>query len=244
MRSAGRELPPPADPAPLAAAMQRVRVALPMVDNLGRTRDDRDLYAHIDDLADGAKAAYPEALCKPGCSGCCKYPAALFTASEAEWGAILDHIAATWPAERIAGFVRRFWASHGPHLRRLEAAEWLMELPFSINPTRAALPLSCPFLEGDRCEIYPVRPTFCRCFGLFTFKYWWQREPTIYSCEEQSDHLEPIVRRPGRARLPSFNPISERRFKLSRRGKRHLLALWVAARWPRRWLADQQAAES
>ncbi len=245
MRAAGVETPrlPDGSPdgAPLASALERVRVALPMVDNMGLSRDDRDLYTHIDDLAEGAKAAYPESLCKAGCSACCHYPAGLFTASRAEWEAIYDHIAETWPAEQVVRMVRRFWDGHGPFIRRLKAIEWLMEFPLPVNAKREAVPLACPFLESDRCTIYAARPTFCRTFGQFTFKYWWQREPTLYGCDKQTEHLEPILRRPGRARLPSFNPIFHKRFVLSQKGKRHLLSLWVAARWPRRWLEAQLA---
>jgi hypothetical protein len=68
--------------------------------------------------------------------------------------------------------------------------------------------------------------------------------PTLYACETQTDHLEPIMRRPGRCALPSFNPVFARRFVLSRKGKRHLLALWIANRWPRKWLVAQPARQA
>jgi Fe-S-cluster containining protein len=225
------------DPASLAAAMAQVRVELPVVDSLP------DLYALVDDLADGVRAAYPESLCKAGCSGCCHYPAGLFTASRQEWDVILEHVRNHWSPERIGGFVRRFWDTHGRYLARLRAVEWLMEFPLPVNARREAVPLACPFLEDDRCTIYAVRPVYCRCFGQFSFKYWWKREPIVYGCDMQVEHLEPITRQPGRAKLPSFNPLFNKRFALSYRSTRHLLAIWVAKQWPRKWLATSFVAQ-
>lgn len=238
-----RPLGPGPDPGPLAVAMEEVRVALPMADNLGRSGDERDLYALVDKLAAGVKEAYPESLCKAGCSGCCRYPEALFTATAREWEVILDHVQREWPTERIVRFVRRFWESHGRHMRRLEAAEWLMEfpLPLSFNPKRAAFPLECPFLEDDKCTVYSVRPVYCRSFGSFTYKHFWKPEPVVYGCEDQSDKLEPLAELPGRPRIPRFNPLLARRYALSKGGKRRLLAVWIARQWSRKWLASAEA---
>jgi len=212
---------------------------LPMADNMGRTRDDSDLYDLVDDLAAGTRDAYPESLCKVGCSACCTYPAGLFTATQKEWEVISDHIDRHWDAEQVLAFVGRFWASHGRYFQRLRAIEWLMEFPLPIHPKREAVPLSCPFLHDDRCAVYPVRPVYCRTFGLFSYKYWWRREHFIYACDMQSDQLEPLTRQAGRPQLPNLDPILARRHVLSKGGKRRLLALWVASRWPKRWWKEQ-----
>lgn len=227
------------DPVPLAAAMEEVRIALPLADNLGRSGDERDLYALADKLTSGVKEAYPESLCKAGCSGCCRYPEALFTATAREWDVILDHIEREWPAERVFTFVSRFWETHGRYWRRLKAAEWLIEfpLPLPVHPRRAAIPIACPFLEDHRCAIYPVRPLYCRSFGSFTYKSFFRPEPAIYGCEDQAANLEPLMDRPGRPRIPRFNPLLARRHALSKGGQRHLLAIWIARRWPKKWLA-------
>ncbi len=227
------------DSAPLAGAMEDVRVALPMVDNMGRTQDQSDLYTLIDLLASGVKEAYPESLCKAGCSSCCQYPPALFTVTRQEWEAMLAYVTREWSAERIGRLVTRFWGSHGPYMRRLKVIEWLMEFPLPVNAKRKAVPLECPFLEDERCSVYPVRPVYCRSFGSFTYKYFWTPEPFVYGCQEQSDLLGPITRRPGRARLPSFNALFNKRFFLSRGGKRRLLSMWLARQWPKKWLELQ-----
>ncbi|MBU6428471.1 MAG: YkgJ family cysteine cluster protein [Cyanobacteria bacterium REEB65] len=225
------------DPFPLAVAMANVRVALPMVDNLGRTGDARDLHQLVDTLAAGARAAFPESLCKAGCSDCCYYPTSLFNVKRTEWDAIVRYIEANWSVERRQAFVERFWHEHGPYVWRLRILGYLVGIPLPVFPEPQSVPAACPFLEADRCSIYPARPTQCRAFGHFSVQYWWRRQPLLYGCLEQVKRLRTALQEPGRAQLPSLNPLEWKLWGLAF-GPKRLLALWVAKTWPRRTIFE------
>ncbi len=226
------ELPPGEQ---LALTLSQVRSVLPTADNLGATQDDRDLYHLIDTVSDGVRSAFPGSRCQAGCSACCHYPVSLFNVAPAEWKAIARHIETTWDRERLLGFVERFWREHGPALFKMRVLGFLVTLPLPIIPRESAIPPACPFLEDDRCAVYPVRPAHCRSFGHFTVHYWWRRTPFIYGCLEQIARLREALARPGQAPLPSLNPFDVKLWGLAP-GKGKLLALWTARTWPRRTL--------
>lgn len=228
--------PGPAEP--IADAWRDVAVKLPLVDNLGRTGDDRDLYPHIDNLCAAARAAYPELLCKAGCSACCHYPVALYTISEAEWRPMVELIERTWPRERLVAFVRAFWESHGPYMLRLRVLSWLMAIPLPVIGRREAIPLACPFLENDRCAVYEARPAQARAFGMFVRKPLFHSEQVLYGCEQATEHMKPILARGDRRGLPNFDPIFGVLMWLAR-GRKRLIPVWFARQWPRKWLAGQ-----
>ncbi|MBM3266349.1 MAG: hypothetical protein FJZ01_01770 [Candidatus Sericytochromatia bacterium] len=228
---------PEPDPAPLMAALREVAVALPMVDNLGRTGDATDLYPWLDRLAAGARTLYPEIPCGAGCSACCHYPVSLYTIAEAEWRPMADLVARKWPRERLEAFVRRFWGSHGPYLWRLRVLNFLMEIPLPVVARREAIPLACPFLEDDRCAVYAARPAIARAFGLFSFKHFFLRKPVPYGCDLTRERLDPVLAIKDRPGLPSFNPFFGVRGALAR-GPRRFIPLWVAREWPRSWLRE------
>ena len=229
------------DAAPLAATLREVAFKLPMVDNLGISGDHRDLLPLIDQLADGARALYPEIPCKPGCSACCHYPVALYTIAESEWRPMEEQILLTWPEERLIAFVRKFWDSHGPYMWRLRVVNFLMEFPLPIVPRREAIPLACPFLEDDRCAVYDRRPAQARTFGLFSYKHFFFKEPVLYGCDMAQEVMAPVLAARDRPGLPSFNSIYGVRSKLAR-GRKLLIPLWVAKQWPRAWLRKAEAA--
>lgn len=225
--------------APLAVALTRVRAVLPMADNLGISGDDRDLYQLVDRVTDGVRAAFPESLCRSGCSACCHYPTSLFNVTGSEWEAIVRHVETAWEPERLERFRTRFWREHGPYMRRMRVLGALVSFPLPVFPRPGSIPPACPFLEDDRCSIYPARPTHCRAFGHFTIQYWWRKTPFIYGCLKQIATLKEALAAPGRPQLPSLNPLDIKLWGLAR-GKARLLALWTARTWPeprRRWFS-------
>ncbi|MBI6546657.1 MAG: Mov34/MPN/PAD-1 family protein [Cyanobacteria bacterium NC_groundwater_1444_Ag_S-0.65um_54_12] len=216
--------------AELAAAYEKVRARLPLANRLGGG-GQQDLYQLIDELAKAARAAYPESLCRDGCSHCCYYPVALFTVSREEWEAIFAYLQQQWTAERLQQFLRRFYREARPYWWRLRWYNWLLDFPLPVMPTRERLPLACPFLIAERCAVYQARPAFCRCFGLFSLSHWFLRRSYPYACKAQSDLLQALASQPLRAQLPSFNPVSMLRGGIAR-GNKQLLALWISQTWP------------
>lgn len=100
--------------------------------------------------------------CRAGCAACCRQ---LIPVSETEARHVRDLVGAL-PAPRREAVVRRF----ADAAARLAAAGMLdaLRAPPTIADTTALgldyfrLGLPCPFLDDERCSVYPDRPLGCR----------------------------------------------------------------------------------
>jgi Fe-S-cluster containining protein len=142
------------------------RPTLTVLEAAARLREETD--RHVSGRLQALPQAGAEVSCRAGCAACCRQ---LVVVSPLEAHAIAAHVAADpaleaavlarvaeWRArvaetEGLAERLQRF-EDAGGYLRgaeggALELAYWAARLP-------------CPFLEGDRCSIYPVRPFACR----------------------------------------------------------------------------------
>jgi Fe-S-cluster containining protein len=217
----------PPDAAPLVEAMAYVREHLPQAENIGRTGDAKDFYHHLDKLAEGVSKTFPRSFCKAGCSGCCYYPVGLFTISFTEWEVMRDHIETEWTDAQRDAFAARY--------RKTFTGFWrfvLGQLQNSFVSLIVTAPLvhrariACPFLEGDRCSVYAVRPYQCRTFGLFAARSLGP-EPKVYACNLQGENLLHQLKRTGpQIQLPVMNPIVRQIRKLCQ-GPKLALPIWA-----------------
>jgi Fe-S-cluster containining protein len=107
--------------------------------------------------------------CQAGCAACCRQ---LVVVSPLEALAIERHVRSADRAQR-----RRWEAAHARHSRALSRQPALMRRLQAFRAARGylspgegdrlereywAAQLPCPFLEKERCTIYPVRPFACR----------------------------------------------------------------------------------
>ena len=115
------------------------------------------------------EAEHPIA-CRGGCSSCC---ASYVRATPAEALLVADWLARPEAAEARAGFRARLpaWragaAELGPRLEAmLEGGDRsdpaAQEAYQALSQEYLRRDNMCPFHDGARCEIYPVRPTVCR----------------------------------------------------------------------------------
>lgn len=219
---------------PLAAALDATRAELGEVQRIGPVDAGHDLYGVIDRLADAVRASYPASLCRSGCGRCCEYPTAFFDFYEAEWQLIVEHVAAHWSPERHEAFLARFHRTHGPYRLRLALFGWLMGQSLPIFPTRQALPLSCPFLEDERCSIYAARPFPCRTFGSFTTKLTAWSQPHVYGCAEQGEVMDAaVLAAPLPVYMPDVAPLQWKELALAH-GPKRTMAAWIRRSWGRR----------
>ena len=213
---------------PLADALLVAQEQVWKTTNMGRTRDETDLYHVIDQLSSGVVAAHPSSLCYSGCGRCCHYPTAFFDIFPQEWALIKEHIEAEWEPERRARWLERFQHEHGPYLYRIRFLEWIMGFTTAILPTHQALPLPCPFMESDRCAIYPVRPLACRTFGHFAAKTTPWSAPHPYACYDQSVELrDSMAKEPLQVMLPDVSTVMLRQYAFVS-GKKRVMATWIA----------------
>ncbi|MBM3268391.1 MAG: YkgJ family cysteine cluster protein [Candidatus Sericytochromatia bacterium] len=218
--------------APLADALAFARDHLPGADNLGRSGDERDAYAVIEELAQGVRAAYPRSRCAAGCSACCAQHKALFRIFESEWETLHDHILEHWSEERIAAFAERFWREAGPLLPALEAIQARMDRGERVRPEFAELPIDCPFLEGGRCSVYPARAAICRGFGYFHLRPDDGGDLEIYACNMQRAVLRERPAGDIRAGLPVFNTVYAQVEAICTGESKRLIPLWIARTFP------------
>lgn len=218
---------------PLSDAMEVARRDLPQVSNMGATGDARDLFAVTDRLAEAVQQAFPESLCRAGCSACCHYPVGLFDIDRAEWEVIRRHLQATWSRAERREFFTRFQERFGPYRLKLRILNALMTFPLPVTSKPEGLPLACPFLVNDRCVVYPVRPIVCRTFGLFSVIRSGRQESHLYACEKQATALNAALSQEGPQIMPpSVNPI---RLALVRflKNRAMLLPMWLWKDFPR-----------
>lgn len=213
---------------PLAEALLDAHDRVWKTTNMGETRDESDLFYVIDQLSAGVVAAHPASLCYSGCGRCCHYPTGFFDIFPQEWNLIRRYIETEWEPERFQHMLRRFKLEHLPRLWRIKLHEWLMNLPLPLLPTRQALPLHCPFLEKDRCSIYPVRPFPCRTFGHFTAKLTPWNQPHPYACFDQSALLrDSMANEKLQIMLPDVSTVQLRQYFFVS-GKKRVIASWIA----------------
>jgi Fe-S-cluster containining protein len=129
-----------------------------------------------------------EITCRVGCSACCRQfvvVSPMEAHALAEWVAARPELAerlmeshAQWRealaaqpelVDRIVAFVESEGYVSGPEGGALELAYWQAQRP-------------CPFLEENRCSVYPVRPFACQEHHVLS-------DPAI--CAEDFDHAVP-----------------------------------------------------
>lgn len=128
------------------------------VDNVGLSRDARDLYSWLSEATEAVDRAVPELPCKAGCSSCCEGP--LFRVTEAEYRAFVSRT----PEPVLARLRERAAEVYGPHRAAMErlAARWAGD----GGPLPGELPGRCPALDdAGMCEAYAGRPAVCRLYG-------------------------------------------------------------------------------
>lgn len=91
----------------------------------------------------------PELACRAGCDMCCYPPVSATVPEVANIVAYLLTQVSEEELERLE--------------RRVEEVAEQVE-PMS-GPERSACNIACPYLQGGRCSIYPVRPLACRGFN-------------------------------------------------------------------------------
>jgi Fe-S-cluster containining protein len=148
----------------------------------GREHPSREMYraalmtqaAHavIDDeysmVADCIARQGECVTCRAGCSSCCNQAVLAYPFEAALIGLYL----ANHPAKR-AGFLQAFGTWHeSTRAMRDDYLDWA-ERCYRDNTDDGAFRLSdfqapCPFLSGDLCQIYPVRPYACRAYLAVT----------------------------------------------------------------------------
>lgn len=229
-------------PDPVAAALAEARQSVERVDNMGQSRDERDLYVQLDRLSAAVTRGFPESLCFAGCGRCCRYPTAFFDLHREEWELIRQHFETHWSPQRQQAFIARFWIEHGPWLWVVRFFELFLRWQIPVFPTRRSLPLQCPFLEDERCSVWEVRPFPCRTYGQFLAHLTRGSEPYLYACDEQRNALEAAVaRRSPAVMLPDLGPFLRLQYRLakSRRflslsaNRMRTIAGWVARTYPR-----------
>jgi Fe-S-cluster containining protein len=227
---------PPGDPAALAEAMAVVREALPEADNFGETGDARDWYHLLDTLTAGVEAAFPQSLCRAGCSSCCHYPVGLFTLTYSEWRVIERHLEQAWSEADREALVARYEATYTGFWRVLiSLVQRNIASLLLAAPLLEAKRLACPLLVNDRCGVYPARPFPCRTFGLFMTRTL-GKQPRIYACGVQGEQLGAwMAGSEPQLQLPVLDPIA-RAIRLRCQGPKLALPLWVGI-----WVARRRA---
>lgn len=227
---------PPPPQRPLDEDLEAFRDALRSTRNLGQTGDQADLYHLVDQMTQRVREAYPGAICKQGCSGCCDSATAVFDVTATEWELIRGYIRDHWLPVRQQRFRKRFQQEHRPRLLtyRLLQAIWHFE-PVADRIWRRHN-YRCPFLEDGACSIYPVRPLACRMYGFFGLLHRLKRHPSIYGCRLQADHFEQVQEHQF-LQLPAARTVWNRAAKLTKR------PFWQVATWSRilpLWVAREE----
>lgn len=218
---------------PLADSLNTARDRVPAADNMGRTRDEHDLFRLIDDLSQAVVQTYPQSQCFDGCGRCCHYPTAFFDLFPEEWALVHEHIEREWTPERKRAMVERFWADHGPRMWTVRLFEWFQRVNVPIFPTRKALPLACPLLENNRCSVWEARPLPCRTYGQFTAKVSPWSQPHVYACAEQGAALEAALQEEGlQVMLPDVAPVMIKQLAFVS-GRKRVMASWIARHYPK-----------
>ena len=126
----------------LARERARVSEDIPRLGVLGAVAGSRERHdGRIASAADVATLA-----CGEGCTWCCHFTVDVHAA---EVFAILDHVAENFaPAEQTRLFA--------------QVHENSLQLQALGEGERVTRNIQCPFLQGSRCSIYPVRPQSCR----------------------------------------------------------------------------------
>lgn len=166
------------------AATQRVRVKVTVrtasgaasteVDVPDESRQVADLLPalrHLDDVVvaqatSDVEAGGGEVSCRAGCGACCRQ---LVPVAEGEARALMAHIESL-PVDRRAEIWARFDAAKVElvnsgllgAVRRGHLLDRASRRDLGTCYFRLGIP--CPFLEKERCSVYPVRPLACREF--------------------------------------------------------------------------------
>lgn len=135
-------------PAPVEMAALVALVDARLSKGGGRSARVMALLAALQDKSNAGAPGMDRVACEPGCHYCC---AVYVSAQAPRIFAIADWLRANRPDP--AAEIARLEAA-GAAVRGKDAESW------------AASGLSCPFLAGGECRIYPARPAACR--GMFS----------------------------------------------------------------------------
>ncbi|MBF2053211.1 MAG: YkgJ family cysteine cluster protein [Candidatus Sericytochromatia bacterium] len=130
-----------------------------------------------------AQADYPELGCLSGCNDCCKHHGSPMTYAQ-EWDCIAD-----WLAQHPQVYQQA-------RIQYTQLKQTLqVRLAKSEVPTisGALFEAPCPFLQDERCAVYPVRPMTCRAFGNTTLAPHPSSGEQIYTCNPEKDRWEQLL---------------------------------------------------
>lgn len=149
------------------------------------------LWQAADRVQERAQTAYPEMRCRSGCNECCKHHGSPISYA-LEWQAIQSWLEAR--PEQLAGLRLRYQELKQALAQRL--AQGLNPLSLSA----ALFEVPCPFIDNERCTIYPVRPMTCRAFGNTLLAAAPESAEEIYTCNPEKDRWEqelPMLKESG-----------------------------------------------
>lgn len=130
-----------------------------------------------------AQADYPELGCLSACNDCCKHHGSPMTYAQ-EWAQMAD------------------WLALQPQIyqqARLQYAQLKQSLQARLTQTdpptisAALFEAPCPFLQAERCAVYPVRPMTCRAFGNSVLAPHVSSGEQVYTCNPEKDRWEQVL---------------------------------------------------
>lgn len=213
----------------LQAALIHTRFALPAVDNVGRSADDRNAYVLIDRMVRALLVTFPDSRCGATCGDCCTLSRALIRIFRSEWEVLHDYLLANRDEAELAQLRARFEQACGPYLPQLEGYQAMLDSGARPRPEPHELPIRCPLLEGEACGVYPVRPAICRAYGHFALTDAEGTRTGIFACQAQRAVLKKQLQG---LELPSFNPLYQAIADSCQEEEKRLIPLWFARSFP------------
>jgi len=177
----------------------------------------RDLLPAARHLADGihaiaiehARAQAEQVSCQVGCAWCCRH---LIPVSPIEACALAELVSSLTPARQaeVRGrFAQAERTMEQGGLLDRSAPKGRHALVSTAGPGESgwenvsrryfAARINCPFLEQERCSIYPERPLTCREYCAVTPAAWCQELSTRVRAIERPVHLSEVLTKAANA---------------------------------------------